>query len=102
MPTSRKAKTETLIRKQVLITREQDRRLKALAAASGVAVAEVVREGIDLALEKRAGDGDDWREQLARFAGLWSDHTKIEQSVAAGRRRRTARRVRMIARIEAQ
>jgi signal transduction protein with GAF and PtsI domain len=102
MSTSSKAKSETLIRKQVLITREQDRRLKALAAASGIAVAEVVREGIDLALEKRADDGDDWREQLGRVAGLWSDHADIERAVADGRRRRAARRARMTARVEAK
>jgi predicted DNA-binding protein len=52
-----------MVRKQVYITAEQDRRLKEMARTRGVATAELVRSGIDKELEQ-VEDGDDWRESL--------------------------------------
>ena len=56
-----------MIRKQVLITGDQNRRLKAAAAAAGIAESELVRAGIELALDQRAAAASDWRARMKTF-----------------------------------
>ena len=50
-----------MVRKQFFITAEQNKRLKAHAAATGVSEAELVRAGIDLRLERKV-EKTDWRQ----------------------------------------
>lgn len=57
-----------MIRKQVYIQAEQQKRLKRLAKQRGVSEAAVVREGVDLALargEEGILDPQAWEEELA-------------------------------------
>lgn len=53
-----------MVRKQFLITADQNRRLKKCAAEAGVTEAEIVRQGVEMALEIRASRDQDWRRQL--------------------------------------
>ena len=60
-----------MVRKQFFITAEQNKRLKAHAAAAGVSEAELVRAGIDLRLERKPEKAD-WRRlapELLRLLG---------------------------------
>jgi hypothetical protein len=59
-------KPERMVRKQILITPEQNRRLKARAAQTGTAEADIVRRGIEMALSAELASQDDWRAQLGR------------------------------------
>lgn len=58
-----------MVRKQFFITAAQSRGLKLRAAESGVAEAEIVRHGIDLALAEHAASDDGWRQGLERLSG---------------------------------
>ena len=60
-----------MVRKQILITPEQNRRLKALAAAQGVAEADIVRTAIDQAIGVDA-PADDWKIRLQRVCGTFT------------------------------
>jgi predicted DNA-binding protein len=68
-------KPQRMVRKQILITPEQNRRLKARAAQAGTAKADIVRRGIELALSAEQAE-DDWRAQLGRalVAGALDEH----------------------------
>jgi hypothetical protein len=59
-------KSQRMVRKQILITPEQNRPLKARAAQTGAAEADIVRRGLELALSTEQGSQDDWRAQLGR------------------------------------
>ena len=89
-----------MLRKQILITPDQSRRLKARAAATGVPESEVVRQGIELALQAEPATGEDWKARLVELMkGDPLDETfaarvgqgKNEQA-KAGRRRLTRTR----------
>jgi hypothetical protein len=86
---------QRMIRKQVFITPEQDRRLKERAALSGVAEARLIREGIDMVLEKQRPEDDDWKVGLLRIAGMWKDYDEIDEIIARRRARRRDRRKRL-------
>ncbi len=55
---------ERMVRKQILLTPDQNRRLKARATAAGVPEADIVRQGIELALDLPADPEQDWRERF--------------------------------------
>jgi hypothetical protein len=75
-----------MVRKQVFITTEQNRRLKAHAAATGVSEAELVRAGIDLRLERRP-DRVDWRSLADRLSGAWAERENLQEEMREIRRR---------------
>jgi hypothetical protein len=58
-----------MVRKQILITADQNRRLRQRATVAGVAEAEIVRHGIELALAADRAAEDDWRATLERAIG---------------------------------
>lgn len=62
---------QRMVRKQFLITADQNRRLKAAAAASGMTEANLVRAGIERQLAESAKD-DNWKERLLKLAGSLS------------------------------
>ena len=75
-----------MIRKQVFITEEQERRLKALSEQLGVAQAEIVREGVDLVLDQRemVMDVDAAVDQAF---GIWKDREDVEALIQENRER---------------
>jgi hypothetical protein len=69
-----------MVRKQFFITSEQNKRLKAHAAATGVSEAELVRAGIDLRLERKA-DKPNWRQLADSLSGAWAERDDLEETL---------------------
>jgi hypothetical protein len=85
-----------MIRKQLFIREDQQERLKAVADRRGVAVAELVRSGIDLVLkQEEPAEDESWREAILSVKGIWKDRDDIEDLFAERRRRRAERRKRI-------
>jgi hypothetical protein len=74
----------TMVRKQIFITAEQNRRLKSRARASGRPEAELVRTAIDRELGAEAA-ADNWKERLLSCAGVLAHASELEGIVAANR-----------------
>jgi len=74
-----------MVRKQVFITAEQNRRLKTEAARLGVPEAELVRVGIDMRLDRKS-DPDDWRNALDRLSGAWRNRDDMHDFIRDLRR----------------
>jgi ribbon-helix-helix protein len=74
-----------MVRKQVFITAEQNKKLKARAAATGVAEAELIRAGIDLRLEQELEKQRPWREvvdeTLAKLSGAWAERENLDEEM---------------------
>lgn len=90
-----RATPETMIRKQILITPEQDRRLRSRAAETGLAVAEIVRAGIDAELAHEPALSDDWKTGWQQACGMWRDRDDLDAQDSDRRERRRVRRDRM-------
>ena len=75
---------QRLVRKQILITPQQQRLLRAQALAQGVPEADVVRAALDreLGIEE---DGDVWKQQLLSFAGALRDEVDLERTIRENR-----------------
>ena len=71
-------KHRRMVRKQILITPEQNRRLKARAAQTGAAESDIVRRGIELALAAEPASEDDWRRGLDRLSGAWAERHDMQ------------------------
>lgn len=84
-----------LVRKQFLLTPEQSARLRAHALASGVTETDIVRAGIDLALQRSEADDDAWKSAWSQAAGVWADRDDLEAFYEERRRSRAARRHRL-------
>jgi len=67
-----------MLRKQVFITAEQNRRLKSLAAATGQSEGELIREGVEKVLEARASE-EDWKAAIRRLAGMWKNRDDLDE-----------------------
>ena len=90
-----------LIRKQVFIREDQQERLKETAARKGLAEAELIREGLDIVLEREAAvEEDSWKDGYRQAAGIWKDRTDLDELFADARRRRRARSERMFGRAD--
>lgn len=76
-----------MIRKQVYIREDQDSRLKALAAVTGKAEAELIRDGLDRVLAEEEAKKQDWKKVWLEVAGIWKDHDEIDEIIAENRRR---------------
>jgi hypothetical protein len=74
-----------MVRKQVFITVEQNKRLKAQAAARGVSQAELVRAGIDLQLDHKP-EKTDWRGLAESLSGSWAERENLDEEMLAIRR----------------
>jgi hypothetical protein len=75
-----------MVRKQFFITAEQNKRLRAHAAAAGVSEAELVRAGIDLRLERKP-EKTDWRRLAASFSSSWAERENLDEEMREIRRR---------------
>lgn len=75
-----------MIRKQVFIREDQERRLKALARRAGVPEAEIIRDGIDRALAEHEAADESWKQVILDVAGIWKDREDIDSLLEEGRR----------------
>ena len=81
-----------MVRKQVLITADQNRRLKAHALAIGRPESDLIRAALDRELSQPQADqehdnGDDWRMRLAELAGSVPEAKHLEQTIKENRER---------------
>jgi hypothetical protein len=80
-----------MVRKQLFITTDQNKRLKARAAAMGVSEAELMRAGIDLRLqeqgEKQKAWSDTVAETVAKLSGAWAERENLDVEMREIRRR---------------
>lgn len=74
-----------MVRKQFFITAEQNKKLKARAAETGVAEAELIRSGIDLRLDQEPQEQRAWRsvvdETVARLSGAWAERENLDEEM---------------------
>ena len=79
-----------MVRKQVFITAEQNKRLKAHAAAAGVSEAELVRAGIDLRLREQGEKQKAWSETVAetvaKLSGAWAERDDLDELLRKNRK----------------
>lgn len=85
----------SMVRKQIFITAEQNARLKALAAASGKAEGQLMRDGLDKVLVEEEGDTEDWKAGLMKLKGMWKDRADLDELFTERRKKRRERRDRM-------
>jgi hypothetical protein len=80
-----------MVRKQVFITADQNRRLKTRAAATGVSEAELIRAGIDLRLQQEAKSQRAWSdvvtETVGKLSGAWAERANLDEEMREIRRR---------------
>jgi FtsZ-binding cell division protein ZapB len=79
-----------MVRKQVFITAEQNKKLKERATAIGVAEAELIRAGIELRLEQIAEEQRDWQkvveETLGKLSGAWAERDDLDELLRGNRK----------------
>jgi hypothetical protein len=74
-----------MVRKQLFITTEQNRKLKERAAATGLSEGELMRAGIDLRLAQEREEQRAWRdivdETVAKLSGAWAERENLEEEM---------------------
>jgi len=80
-----------MVRKQLFITTEQNRKLKERAAATGLSEGELMRAGIDLKLAQEPEEQRAWRqivdETVAKLSGAWAERENLDEEMRGIRRR---------------
>jgi hypothetical protein len=62
-----------MIKMQVFLREDQKSALKTMSARTGKRESDLVRQGVDLMLEKDKAQKDDWKKALLAAAGMWKD-----------------------------
>lgn len=79
-----------MVRKQIFISADQNKRLKSHAAAAGVSEAELIRAGIDLRLqeqgEKQKAWSDTVAETVAKLSGAWAERDDLDETLRRHRK----------------
>ena len=72
-----------MVRKQVYITAEQDRRLKALGRLRGVPVAGIIRQVLQKEIDASATEDDleAWKARLRSIKPIWKDRDNIQEEM---------------------
>ena len=77
-----------MVRKQLFITAEQNRRIKSRAAVTGLSEGEVIRRGINRELDEKSGTAEgNWKVAWRQAFGMWKDRDDIEEFYAERRKR---------------
>ena len=85
-----------MVRKHFSIAAEQNKRLKAHAAAVGMAEAEIIRRGIERELEQALPvTAGDWKDAWRQAFGMWKDRDDLDELYARLQARRRRRRQRV-------
>src|SRR5262245_64802335 len=76
------ASMSKMVRKQLFITTEQNRKLKERAAATGLSEGQLMRAGIDLRLAQDPEEQRAWRdivdETVAKLSGAWAERDDLD------------------------
>ena len=81
-----------MVRKQVLLSADQNQRLKALASASGKSEAALIREGLVALIANLPAEEENWKKAWFDAAGMWVDYPEIDEKIAQGRTSWSTRR----------
>jgi hypothetical protein len=84
-----------MVRKQLMLTGEQNAELKRIAAATSRSEGELVREAIDDWLSSEKADEQNWKDAWRQAAGIWADRDDLDEFYAELRAARGRRRDRM-------
>ena len=93
--TSAAASSPRLVRKQLLLTPDQNRQLRSLAVTTARSEGDLVREAVDQWLAKHQAEQEDWKAALRKLCGIWKDRTDLDEFYAGNRNRRRLRRERV-------
>jgi predicted DNA-binding protein len=76
-------KNQSMTRTQIYLTKEQEQALKTLALLSGKHQSLLIREAIDLLLNKSDNNlaQFSWKQSLNNIQGIWKDNDIIEQNM---------------------
>ena len=75
-----------MVRKRVLLSADQNRRLKALAAASGKSEAALIRGGIERVLAEQFANPDDWKRRFLDAVANLGDMSELADRVEANKK----------------
>jgi hypothetical protein len=62
-----------MIKMQVFLREDQKAALRTMSARTGKRESDLVRQGVDLMLEKGKSQKDDWKKATLAAAGIWKD-----------------------------
>jgi hypothetical protein len=62
-----------MIKMQVFLREDQKSALKTMSARTGKRESDLVRQGVDMMLEKDKSQKDDWKKATLAAAGIWKD-----------------------------
>lgn len=88
-------KPPRMVRKQLLISPDQNRRIGAVASEQGRSESEVVRDAIEAWLAAAPTGAESWKSAWIGSAGIWRDRSDIDELMGKRRDRRRARRERL-------
>ena len=63
---------------QVFLREDQKRALRSISARTGQRQSDLIRKGVDLVIDRAAGEAVDWRQATRAAAGIWSDRTDLD------------------------
>lgn len=75
-----------MVRKQVLLSADQNQRLKALASASGKSEAALIRGGIERVLAEQVANPDDWKRRFLDAVANLGDMSELADRVEANKK----------------
>jgi hypothetical protein len=63
---------------QVFLRDDQKTALKSLSARTGRKQSDLIRNGVDLLIDRAGREDVDWRQATRAAAGLWKDRADLE------------------------
>jgi predicted phage-related endonuclease len=82
----------SMVRKQLLISVEQERQLKTLSAAKSRSEGDLVREAVDEWLVRQGDIEQSWKDAWRQAAGVWENREDLDDLYRERRERRKQRR----------
>lgn len=64
---------------RVLLRKDQMTAIDSLSAQTSQTRSDIIRDAVDLLLEKRRGSGLDWKEATRAVAGIWRNRADIDR-----------------------
>lgn len=70
-------------RTQVYLSREQEHALHALMLTTGKRQSVLIREAVDLLVQRNKADASQWKLALHDMQGMWAEDQRAEQRMRA-------------------
>lgn len=72
---------------QTFLREDQKAALKRIAARTGQRQSDLIRQGVDLVIDRAENEKADWRAVTRSVAGIWEGRTDIDDLIKEGRAR---------------